>query len=314
MYPRFPNWPSKRFEASQLGPRGGGGRGSPKSGEADGCSRPRAGGGWPEGLLGSAWGLGRGGERAGEGARWHPAAMAAASYNSCELGAVQGGKQVLELEWILWRRPRWSVGSGIQWRGELSEERQWRWWRSTGRERRRMDAWGEMRGTFYRHMASPWSREGNRGADGHRVGAQGGDQQQTRAGPCAAGAGRDTPRRELQTPRCARASTCVTSGDTGGRTRTPKARERHASTRARRARRSAALWSAGARDLALIVPTNPVWLACSPKIWIEVHCRVNSKVVDQVSLYNFYKGHPMFFSMVWEGTSSKVLVFPGTDE
>jgi hypothetical protein len=39
-----------------------------------------------------------------------------------------------------------------------------------------------------------------------------------------------------------------------------------------------------------------------------VHCRVNSKVVDHVSLYNFYNGRQVFWSMVWAGTC-KVLVF-----
>jgi hypothetical protein len=76
MYPQFADWTSERFEAWQLGPRGGGRR---NSGKAGGCDRLGTGGGWLGGLLGLARGLEQGGGRAGEGARWRPTVVAAAS-------------------------------------------------------------------------------------------------------------------------------------------------------------------------------------------------------------------------------------------
>jgi hypothetical protein len=39
----------------------------------------------------------------------------------------------------------------------------------------------------------------------------------------------------------------------------------------------------------------PVWPSITPKIWTKVPQDVISKVVDLVSLYNFYKGHMAFF-------------------
>jgi hypothetical protein len=86
-------------------------------------------------------------------------------------------------------------------------------------------------GTSYRRLASPCNRRGKRGGpDAHRD-------------RCGRAPGMTLHSASSQTPRCAHASTCVTSGDTGWRgTRTPRARRRHASTRVGRARRSAALW------------------------------------------------------------------------
>jgi hypothetical protein len=107
------------------------------TGELRRRGRSEAGVGWPGGRLCSIWGFSRGGGAAGKRAWRRPAVVAAASYNSGKQGVVQVGKQVLELEWIVGRRPRWSVGSGVQCRGELGEKRQWWWWRSTVPRRRR---------------------------------------------------------------------------------------------------------------------------------------------------------------------------------
>jgi hypothetical protein len=41
----------------------------------------------------------------------------------------------------------------------------------------------------------------------------------------------------------------------------------------------------------------------SPKIWIEVHKVMNTKVVDLTTLYNFCKGLLVFFSTDFAGTS-----------
>jgi hypothetical protein len=72
----------ERWKPLQCGTPAAGRRGRRDSGEAGGRGQPEAGGGWPGGLLGSAGRLGRGGGRAGEGARRRPAAAAAAAGES----------------------------------------------------------------------------------------------------------------------------------------------------------------------------------------------------------------------------------------
>jgi hypothetical protein len=62
-----------------------------------------------------------------------------------------------------------------------------------------------------------------------------------------------------------------------------------------------ALWPTRHRGAASF-PARVFWLrlhwpSFSPKIWTEVHLGVNSKVVDLCTLYNFYKGSIVFFSM-----------------
>jgi hypothetical protein len=62
--------------------------------QAGGRGRPEVGGGWPGGLLGSAGRLGRGGGRAGEGARRRPVAAAATARESRrgEARPAKGGR------------------------------------------------------------------------------------------------------------------------------------------------------------------------------------------------------------------------------
>jgi hypothetical protein len=72
----------ERWKPLQCGTPAAGRRGRRDSGEAGGRGQPEAGGGWPGGLLGSAGRLGRGGGRAGEGARRRPVAAAAAAGES----------------------------------------------------------------------------------------------------------------------------------------------------------------------------------------------------------------------------------------
>jgi hypothetical protein len=84
----------ERLKPLQCGPRAAGRCGWRDSGEAGGRGRPEAGGGWPGGLLGSAGRLGRGGGRAGEGARRRPVAAAATARESRrgEARPAKGGR------------------------------------------------------------------------------------------------------------------------------------------------------------------------------------------------------------------------------
>jgi hypothetical protein len=43
----------------------------------------------------------------------------------------------------------------------------------------------------------------------------------------------------------------------------------------------------------------PIWARISPKFWIYMHKMMNRKVVDLTILYNFQKGHKVFFSTVF---------------
>jgi hypothetical protein len=77
------------------------------------------------------------------------------------------------------------------------------------------------------------------------------------------------------------------------------ARRRTRSAR-RRARRQGA-WRAGdtlERDRAVFQPANPLLTVIFSKNLNCVTKMVDTKVVDETSLYNICKGRPMFFSTV----------------
>jgi hypothetical protein len=70
---------------------------------------------------------------------------------------------------------------------------------------------------------------------------------------------------------------------------------------ARGAGRQAARWRSGdalERGRAVFQPVNPTLTACFSKKLNCVTKTVDTKVVDETSLYNICKGHPMFFSTV----------------
>jgi hypothetical protein len=72
--------------------------------------------------------------------------------------------------------------------------------------------------------------------------------------------------------------------------------------RAYNAARASTLWSAGTRRRIPVpcpVRFRPLWPWFCSNFWTEVHQGVNSKVVDQRSLCNFYKGSIVFFSTVF---------------
>jgi hypothetical protein len=83
------------------------------------------------------------------------------------------------------------------------------------------------------------------------------------------------------------------------------------STRRRDATQIAGALQRGRSDFqpvnATLTARNFKNLNCPTKI-------VDTKVVDETSLYHICKGRPMFFSMVWVGTPSKVRVLPSADE
>jgi hypothetical protein len=97
---------------------------------------------------------------------------AAGGQNSGEERGGLSNACVPEVDGALGRRPRWSVGSGSQWRGELGKERQWR---STGREQRREDARGEMRAPLigaWLRLAAGGEKEGAQTRTGTGVGGR----------------------------------------------------------------------------------------------------------------------------------------------
>jgi hypothetical protein len=66
--------------------------------------------------------------------------------------------------------------------------------------------------------------------------------------------------------------------------------------------------SALERGWSVFQPVNPTLTACFSK---NLNCAtkiVDTKVVDETSLYNICKGRPMVFSRVWAGAPSKVRV------
>jgi hypothetical protein len=75
-------------------------------------------------------------------------------------------------------------------------------------------------------------------------------------------------------------------------------------------------WRAGGaleRDRADFQPVNPLLTTTLSK---KLNCAtktVDTNVVE-TSLYNICKGCPMFFSLVWAGTPSNVLILQSTDE
>jgi hypothetical protein len=86
--------------------------------------------------------------------------------------------------------------------------------------------------------------------------------------------------------------------------RGPAHRRVRASRRDTRSRaRAGSTVSVNAR-LTALNSKNLNWMKFSPK----------TKVVVWSALYNFYKGRPMFFSLVWAGTPSKVMVLQSADE
>jgi hypothetical protein len=80
------------------------------------------------------------------------------------------------------------------------------------------------------------------------------------------------------------------------------------------ARRSGGRRAAWARDATKPTSFSLVWPPISPDFWTEVHQRTYTKVVDLLTLYNFYKGRQVFTSTVWAGTTGKVHVFQGANE
>jgi hypothetical protein len=106
---------------------------------------------------------------------------------------------VLELEWILGRRPKWSVGSRSQWSSELDEGQQWRRGGarySRVRPRGRPFIGGEQR--VGARTLSLEAREGTQGGPGHSGARTACHRRTAQAGPTQARGRSDTRWCELR--------------------------------------------------------------------------------------------------------------------